>query len=472
MSVCLTDVIVRAGSRTLVDVPELRLHRGQPVTVVGESGSGKSLLAHAVMGTLAPELSVSGRLEVDGVRHDLADRSNRRQLWGRALALLPQEPALALNPTMRVGRQVAEGAPGGRRGRARAAEQRLGELGLGAELRAWPHTLSGGMAQRVAFAAATVGGAPVLLADEPSTGLDSAARHELTRLLLRHAADGGALFTITHDLDLARDLGGQVLVMRDAVLVEQGPAEQVLAVPQHAYTRALLAAEPSRWQHSWSPATAPGEPQEVVLRAERVSVAFGRKQVLTGLDLAVGRAERLAVSGPSGSGKSTLGDVLIGVRQPDGGKVVRDPTLAAGQLQKLYQDPGAAFPSRVPLAAAFTDVVRRHRVDAQRLSPLLEAMRLPDELLQRRPGQVSGGELQRLSVARALLVQPALVFADEPTSRLDLITQEETIRCLVDQLHRTGCALVLVTHDDALADAVAQRVVNLEGRSATAMAAA
>lgn len=459
----LQDVVVTHRGRVLVDVPELALERGRPLTVLGESGSGKSLLAHAVMGTLAPELGLSGRMAVDGTVLELADRRARRHLWGRTLALLPQEPALALDPTMRVGPQVAEGGRGDRRSRRSAAAARLAALGLAGEERAWPHTLSGGMAQRVAFAAATLGGAPVLLADEPSTGLDARARQELTALLLRHVTDGdGALLTITHDLDLARDLGGTVLVMRDATVVEHGPAEQVLSAPRHEYTRRLLAAEPGRWRHPWAHRAGAGRPVgQEVLRAEQVSVTFGRKHVLRDLDVSIRAGERVAVDGPSGSGKSTLGDVLVGLRTPDRGQVVRAAALAPGRVQKLYQDPGGAFPARVPLAASFRDVVRRHRVDPGRLEPLLDAVRLPGGLLQRRPGQVSGGELQRLAVARALLLEPALVFADEPTSRLDLITQEETVRCLVEQLEATGCALVLVTHDGALARAVADRTVPL-----------
>lgn len=130
-------------------------------------------------------------------------------------------------------------------------------------------------------------------------------------------------------------------------------------------------------------------------------------------------------------------------------------------MQKLYQDPALAFPSRVALRHSLGDVIRRHRLDPGRLEELMAALRLAPELLTRKPGQVSGGELQRMAIIRSMLLEPALIFADEPTSRLDLITQEETINSLMDQVDRHQCALVLVTHDDALADAVSQRSILL-----------
>jgi peptide/nickel transport system ATP-binding protein len=479
VSVQMQDVVVISGSRTLVDVGELRLERGRAVTVVGESGSGKSLLAHALMGTLPGELRSSGRLRLDGAEHDLADRSARRPLWGRVLSLLPQEPTLALDPTMRIGAQVAEGAPVFRadpRTARRCASELLGSLGLGGETRSFPHTLSGGMAQRVAFAAATIGGASVLLADEPSKGLDPAARDELAALLVRHLERGGVLLTITHDLDLARALAGEVLVMKDAEIVERGDARQVLSAPAHPYTRRLLAAEPSGWAHPWMrPARAPGaaDARAVLVQATGLAKAFGAKQLFADVDVSLRSGDRVALSGPSGAGKSTLGNVLLRLASPDAGQVRHGAALAGGRVQKLYQDPALAFPARVPLRAGLDDVARRHRLEPGRREELLASLGLPTSLLDRRPGQVSGGELQRLAVLRAMLLEPALVLADEPTSRLDLISQEQTVRCLMEQVDRRDCALLLVTHDEALADAVADsRVWLSSGRTSAAVAPA
>ncbi len=464
MSVQLRDIVVSHDGHRLVDVPQLSLERGRPVTIVGASGSGKSLLAHAMMGTLAANLDGTGSLVLAGAGYDIADQRARRPLWGRQLALLPQEPVLALDPTMRVREQVAEGAAtfrGDRAGARRGAQSLLSVLGLGDESRAYPHTLSGGMAQRVAFAAATIGGASVLIADEPSKGLDRQARADLAALLCRHVEGGGVLLTITHDLDLARKLGGEVLVMRDASVVEQGEAAQVLTTPRSDYARRLLSAEPATWDRPWMGAGAEPAAGSALITGRDLAKSFGSKTLFRDLSVSVSAGERVAISGPSGSGKTTLGNILLRLTPPDSGRVEHSDQLGSGRLQKLYQDPALSFPARVRLQDALGDVLRRHRVDQADLHELLDSLRLPAALLLRRPGQVSGGELQRLAIIRAMLLNPALVFADEPTSRLDLITQQETVDALMTQVDRQQCALVLVTHDEALATALARRRIDL-----------
>jgi peptide/nickel transport system ATP-binding protein len=180
-----------------------------------------------------------------------------------------------------------------------------------------------------------------------------------------------------------------------------------------------------------------------LVRGTGLSKAFGAKSLFDGLDVTVHAGERVALTGPSGAGKTTLGNVLLGLAAPDAGSVDRSSALADGRLQKLYQDPAQAFPARVPLDRSIRDVVRRHRCDPDQLSALLPALGLDPALLARRPGQVSGGELQRIAIARAVLLRPALLFADEPTSRFDLLTQEETVRCLMEQLAPHDWALVL-----------------------------
>jgi peptide/nickel transport system ATP-binding protein len=465
MSMRLSHLAVSAGGTTLVDVENLHFERGQAVTIVGESGSGKSLLAHAIMGTLPGSLTLQGSLAVDGTTCDLAERTNRRALWGRVMSLLPQEPVLSLDPTMRVQEQVAEGARSFTSDKASArqsARTLLGSLGLGHATRAYPHTLSGGMAQRVAFAASTIGNAQVLIADEPSKGLDVAARGELAALLQRHLDGGGILLTITHDLDLARELGGTVLVMKDAHVIEQGPAGEVLTEPAHPYTRQLLGAEPVNWNYYWAHSGSAAEPSgQPLISGEGLSKSYGGQRLFSDLSVTVRQGERIALRGPSGSGKTTLGNILLRLLPPDSGRVRHADVLDGGRLQKLYQDPTVAFAPRAALKDSFGDVMRRHRLGHDRLDELMASLRLAPGLLERMPGQVSGGELQRLAIIRAMLLRPALVFADEPTSRLDLITQQETMSCLMDQVDSQGCALMLVTHDQSLADAVAHRRIQL-----------
>lgn len=448
--------------RPLVDVADLALRPGTPLTVVGESGSGKSVLAHALMGTLAPTLSIGGSMTVAGTTLDLADRGNRRHLWGREIALLPQEPSLALDPTMRVLSHVAEGVPDfhtRREDAVRRARAGLAGVGLAHVERSWPHTLSGGMAQRVAYAAATVGGARVLVVDEPSKGLDPAAVDRLADLLLAHVEAGGLLLTITHDVRL----GGRLVVMREAGVVEEGPTDRVLAAPAADYTRRLLGADPARWDRPWQHASRPAPEAATLVTATGLTKSYGEQRVFADLSLEIGVGERVALAGPSGSGKTTLGNALLRLLPTDAGRVEHAPALGGGRVQKLYQDPGLSFPPRVPLATGLADAVRRHDVPRARVDGLLEEVGLPAPLLDRRPGEVSGGELQRVAIVRAMLPGPALVFADEATSRLDLLTQQVAVDCLVRELDASGCALLLVTHDPALAGAVADRTLTLVG---------
>jgi peptide/nickel transport system ATP-binding protein len=381
------------------------------------------------------------------------------------MALLPQEPALALDPTMRVRAQVAEGAAGWRPRDAsflRLADRRLEHLGLAAAGSAYPHTLSGGMAQRVAYAAATIGGAQILIVDEPSKGLDPAALDRLANLLIDHVGHGGLLVTITHDLRLARRLGGDVLVMRQASVVESGPADVVLTSPTHDYTQRLLAAEPSRWGFPWMTNVVTPDTDEPVVAARRIAKTYGDRPLFRDLSLAIRTGERWAITGPSGVGKTTLGNALMRLTPVDEGTVVHRDSTRGGRLQKLYQDPALSFPRRVPLELGMRDVLRRHRVDPERMRTLLSQVGLPVDLLRRRPDQVSGGELQRIAIVRAMLPGPELIFADEATSRLDLATQATTMNILMTEVADSGCALLLVTHDRALAAATTARQLTLE----------
>ncbi len=449
---------VRAGAVNLIRDISFSIEPGRALTLLGESGAGKSLLAHALMGTLPAGLSATGRVRVGDQGSEAADAGARRGLWGRRIGLLPQEPWLALDPTMRVLDQVAEthrfvrGVRGLSAARARARGD-LAAVGIDATAAAkYPHLISGGMAQRVAFAAVHAGGAPLLIADEPTKGLDARLRDEVVALLRGTLAEGGALLVITHDVAVARALGGRIAVMQDGEIVEQGEAAELLAAPRHPYTRALLDAEPARW-----PAPAPAGAGSLVVEGKGLAKDFGGHRLFAGVDLRVHAGERIAIRGPSGSGKTTLGNLLLGLVRPDEGRVERAAHVAPLGLQKLYQDPAAAFAPRVTLRGSLGDLVKRHRLAWPRLEALLARLRIDPALLERLPQQVSGGELQRIALARVLMLEPALIFADEPTSRLDPVTQRETMSLLLDSAAERGCALVLVTHDPDLADKVATR---------------
>lgn len=456
------DISVRDGGTTLLEPLSLHLDPGEPLVILGETGSGKSLMAQALMGTLPPELDAKGRVAVGDRVLNAGSPEQFRGLWGREIGVLPQEPWLSLDPLMRARDQVAEThalVRGLSRGEAGArALSDLVALGLAGAENRYPHQLSGGMAQRVAIAAARAGGARIVIADEPTKGLDAARRDDVANLLLTEMGETGGLLVITHDLALARRLGGRLIVLRAGAVVEQGACYQVFAAPKEAYTREFFAADPEHWAQRQTVA----REAQAVVSAQDLSVVRGGKTLFEGISLDIAPGQVFGVTGPSGCGKSSLGDVLLGLIAPHRGAVMRRPGEASHVLQKLYQDPVAAFPRKRVLGKTLADALALSGRNSGDLEALLARLGLDRRLLERRPDAVSGGELQRLSLLRVLLRTPSFIFADEPTSRLDPITQESVIRFLTEIAEMEGVALMLVSHDAALIQNTADTVLSLD----------
>ncbi|WP_045998041.1 ABC transporter ATP-binding protein [Loktanella sp. S4079] len=459
------DITIMDGKTTLLKPLSLRLDPGVPLVILGETGSGKSLMAQAIMGTLPATLTAKGRVAIGKQILNAGAPDQFRGLWGRQIGVLPQEPWLSLDPLMRARNQVAEThtlVRGLHRQQAdRQARDDLAALGLAGAENKYPHTLSGGMAQRVAIAAARAGGARIVIADEPTKGLDAPRRDDVAKLLMNEMGDSGGLLVITHDLALAQRLGSQMIVLRRGEVVEQGDTHQIFASPRATYTQEFLEADPERWS--------PKEPRSptapAVVTAHDLTVARANKTLFSGVSFSIAQGHVFGVTGPSGCGKSSLGDALLGLITPRAGQVLRRAGEAPHSFQKLYQDPVSAFPRKRSLGQTLDDTVAFSGCAHGKIDALLEQLDLDPALLKRRPDAVSGGELQRLSLLRVLLRTPSFICADEPTSRLDPITQKRVIALLTQTTQDDGVALMLISHDTALIRNTADTVLALDAQS-------
>ncbi|MBY8306811.1 ATP-binding cassette domain-containing protein [Vibrio fluvialis] len=460
MSVLLNveQLSIQAGEQTLVEPLSFELHRGEAVTILGETGSGKSLMANAIIGTLPETLTMQGNVTLFGDAQRDLSHDARQQLWGKKLAVLPQEPWYALSPLMAVGEQVREvhevvnGDPAQAHTYTQAAFQ---GVELGDDMAKFPHQLSGGMAQRVAYLCATQAGGELLIADEPTKGLDVSRRDQIIAQLLSHK-QRGAVLTITHDIEVAQQLGGEIIVMKKGVVQERGPAQQVLSAPQSDYAKALIAADPRFWPSASLPAV--GEP---VLHVENLSMHYGDRTLFEQLNFSIAQGEILGISGDSGCGKSTLADILVGLKRATGGTLRHTTPFATGDVLKLYQDPPSALPKSATLHTLLSDLCQRHTIDPTRIEPLMTKLKLSMQLLGRKVTQVSGGELQRFAILRALLMKPKLLIADEPTSRLDPVTAASTLQLMTTLTQEMGCALVLISHDKVALSKTCHQIIRL-----------
>ncbi|EQB8914441.1 ABC transporter ATP-binding protein [Vibrio fluvialis] len=460
MSVLLNveQLSIQAGEQTLVEPLSFELHRGEAVTILGETGSGKSLMANAIIGTLPETLIMQGDVTLFGDAQRDLSHDARQQLWGKKLAVLPQEPWYALSPLMAVGEQVREvhevvnGDPVQAHTHTQAAFQ---GVELGDDMAKFPHQLSGGMAQRVAYLCATQAGGELLIADEPTKGLDVSRRDQIIAQLLSHK-QRGAVLTITHDIEVAQQLGGEIIVMKKGVVQERGPAQQVLSAPQSDYAKALIAADPRFWPNASLPEI--GQP---VLHVENLSMNYGDRTLFEQLNFSIAQGEILGISGDSGCGKSTLADILVGLKRATGGTLRHTTPFATGDVLKLYQDPPSALPKSATLHTLLSDLCQRHTIDPTRIEPLMTKLKLSMQLLGRKVTQVSGGELQRFAILRALLMKPKLLIADEPTSRLDPVTAASTLQLMTTLTQEMGCALVLISHDKVALSKTCHQIIRL-----------
>ena len=490
-----------SGDVHAVQGVSLTVAPGETLALVGESGSGKSTVALAAMGLLSGNATVTGSAVVDGHQVVGASEPSLRALRGRTVSMVFQEPATALDPLTRVGKQIAEVIRNHRPVSAAAAAAEAVELlrrvGIPSpedRAKAFPFQLSGGQRQRVVIAMAIANEPALLIADEPTTALDVTVQAEILELLRALAADTGTgVLLVTHNMGVVADFADRVAVMLQGSIVETGGVEDVLLRPQHEYTERLLAAVP-RLQTAASPAERPvvtdrpasadepdGRPASTpVVDLRDVSVTFGRGaravHALRGIDVVVHAGETVGLVGESGSGKSTAARVALGLVRPTAGSVRlfgsdlrrtrgRDRLALRSGIGVVLQDPVASLDPRMSVGECIAEplAIHRRRTSAadrrRRVDEVLDAVRLPRALATRAPRELSGGQRQRVSLARALVLDPRLLVADEPTSALDVSVQEAVLEVLTDLQADLGFACLFVSHDLAVVQQFAERVV-------------
>ena len=432
-------VTVTGSTTALLGPINIELAAGEKLGIIGESGSGKSLTALSIMGLLPDGVRASGSVTVDGHEVVGARDARIRPLRGKTMAMVFQEPMSALDPLMRVGKQLAQAG-------VRDAATALEEVELDADIASrFPHQLSGGQRQRVLIAMAMAGHPDLLICDEPTTALDATTQDGVLRVIERVTkARGTALVFITHDLGVIRRMCPNVLVMHQGAVVESGPTERVLVHPEHPYTRTLIASSRPP-ELSLSPATAE---EDALVTLRGVSKVHAAHTALDGIDLRVHHGERLGIVGGSGSGKTSLLKLIAGLDQPTSGDIdVR------GRVQMVFQDPQGSLNPRLKIWKSIAEAIPGNLGKADkraRAAAALEEVGLPAESLDRFPHEFSGGQRQRISIARALCGEPDILLADEAVSALDMSVRAQVLELLAGVIAKRKLTLLFVTHDLAV----------------------
>lgn len=501
------DFATRRGTVRAIDSISLSVAKGETLGIVGESGSGKSVTSYAVMNILDRAGKIaSGKISYGGMSmHKISER-DMRDIRGREISMIFQNPRAALNPIRKVGQQIADvlvqhNQATRATGRAKAIEMLLAVKIKDAEKRyeAYPFELSGGMCQRVVIAMALACKPQLLIADEPTTGLDVTTQKAVMDLITELTAKFNmSTILITHDLGLAAAYCDRLLVMEKGHVVEQNTSEALFNSPQKAYTKQLLNATPHRDSYVRDLLTpeqqaqalvlpASTEPGAALLSVKSLKKEFGKPGsghhhvAVRDLSFDIRKGESLGLVGESGCGKSTTSSMIMRLLDTTEGSIeFLGQDIAAipakqfarhalrGKLQMVFQDPTDSLNPRWSAERSIADPLLRLSPDmpaADRQTRVLELaslVGLPVELLNRFPHQLSGGQKARVGIARAVAMEPELLILDEPTAALDVSVQAVVLNLLEDLKHRLGMSYLFISHDLNVVRLLCDRIIVMQ----------
>ena len=531
-----SGLCVDFGGRRVVDGVGYALRRGRTLGIVGESGSGKSVSSLALMGLLPKQATVTGSafLSRSELKEHADDRSDcdknnlleldeeqMRDIRGKRISMIFQEPMTSLNPVQKCGAQVVEMMKAHRSEEcaARNAELKQRVLALFDEVMlprpekifdSYPHELSGGQKQRVMIAMALINNPDIIIADEPTTALDVTVQKTILELLRSlQEKHGISIIFISHDLGVIGQVADDIMVMYRGHVVEQGSADQILHNPRQPYTKGLLACRPPLDSRPYrlptvedylasvepfhetanSDAAAQAETlhETSLLEVDNLSVTytlkrniFGRPlQTLKGVDGAtftIREGETLGLVGESGCGKTTLGRALLRLIETSSGSVSYRGTpldrmspkqmrALRPKLQIIFQDPYSSLNPRITIGEAILEPLRVHhdgRNQREQVLTLMQQVGLDPDWYSRYPHELSGGQRQRVCIARALILRPELVVCDESVSALDVSVQAQVVNLLNDLKEHYHYTYLFITHDLAVAHYISDRIMVMQ----------
>ena len=482
------DGDIHAVKKVSLDIAE-----GTCLGVVGESGSGKSQLFLAAMGLLAANGRTSGSVRYRGQELLGLEPRELNQYRGSKITMIFQDPLTSLTPHMTIGAQIMEALTLHQKMPREEAERRIREIleyvripEAARRMKQYPHELSGGMRQRVMIAMATITGPDLVIADEPTTALDVTVQAQILEILRALKTDKKtALALISHDMGVIAGSADQVQVMRHGEVVERGDVDEIFYAPRHDYTRMLLGSMPRLDQEPDLAASS----AKLLLDVEGVKVTFPVKgeglfapprqlRAVDGISFTLRAGETLGVVGESGCGKSTLARAVLQLIPPDSGQVVwlgRDLTVekqdairrARKDFQIVFQDPLASLDPRMPVGVSIAEPLRalepgltRNEIRA-RVAAIMRKAGLDPAWINRYPHELSGGQNQRVGIARAMIVEPKMVVCDEAVSALDVSIQAQIVALIKSLQAETGMAMIFISHDLSVVRQLSHRVMVL-----------